>query len=169
MTQIENPGEHLVQELLWIHGILRHDLSLISALAEQVHDGRDPELIRSEIDHLQTKSPLWQLKVNCIYYCRLVHAHHTGEDIHIFPALRRADPSMEPVVDRLEADHRRVSDILDQVDDAARALVEEDTRAVRGRLVAALRLLSEHLLAHLEFEEKAISPTLRTWRSWPFF
>jgi hypothetical protein len=30
ITQTETPGEHLVQELLWIHGILRHDLGILS-------------------------------------------------------------------------------------------------------------------------------------------
>ena len=31
------------------------------------------------------RAPLWQLKVNCIYYCRLVHAHHNGEDTAYLP------------------------------------------------------------------------------------
>ena len=73
------------------------------------------------------------------------------------------------MVDRLEADHRRVSDILDEVDLAARALADEDVPAGRSRLVEALNLLSEHLLAHLEYEEESISPVLRTWRTWPFY
>lgn len=169
MNQPANPGDYLVQELLWIHGILRSDLRIVRRLAGEVLDGKNPEDIRDEIDRLQTKSPLWQLKVNCIYYCRLVHAHHNGEDAHLFPALRRSDPAMELVVDRLEADHRKVSDILDEVRVAANALVKDDGPAGRSRLVDALNLLSEHLLAHLDYEEQSISPTLRTWRTWPFF
>lgn len=168
-TRPTNPGDHLVQELLWIHGILRSDLALVRGLTQEVLDGKDPESIRGEITRLQTKSPLWQLKVNCIYYCRLVHAHHGGEDAHLFPALRRSDPSLEPVVDRLEADHRRVSDILDEVEAAVGALVKDDVPSGRSRLVDALNLLSEHLLVHLDYEEQSIAPTLRTWRSWPFF
>ena len=166
--EIGGPGDHLVQELLWIHGIIRRDLAVVRALAQDVRDGVDAESIRDEITRLETRSPLWQLRMNCLYYCRLVHAHHTGEDRHIFPALRRSDPALEPVVDRLEADHRKVSEILDEVEAEARALARDDTEAARTRLAAALTLLSEHLLVHLDFEEKSISPTLRTWRTWPF-
>jgi hypothetical protein len=168
-AQVVDPGEHLVQELLWIHGILRHDLDILSRLAVEVADGKNPEAIREEIAQLQSRSPLWQLKVNCIYYCRLVHAHHGGEDAHLFPALRRSDPAMETIVDRLEADHRRISDILDAVEVASYDLTKDDVPSARSRLVDALNLLSEHLLVHLDFEENSISPTLRSWRSWPFF
>ena len=169
MTTTEHPGEHLVAELLWIHGILRDDLALVQRLAVEVANGKDAELVREEIARLKTKSPLWQLKVNCIYYCRLVHAHHNGEDAHIFPALRRSNPALNPVVDTLEADHRKVSDILDEVESAANDLRVHEGAAGRERLVEALNLLAEHLLAHLAYEEESISPTLRTWRHWPMF
>jgi hypothetical protein len=65
---------------------------------------------------------LWRLKVSCLRYCSHVHAHHGAEDVLLFPALRAADPTIGPVVDRLEADHVRVSDLLDVV-----------TRPRRGR------------------------------------
>jgi len=163
------PGDHLVRELLWIHGILRGDLEVVRRLAGEVLDGKAPDQVREEIARLQVQSPLWQLKVNCLYYCRFVHLHHNGEDAHLFPALRRSNPALGPVVDRLEADHRKVSDILDEVEAASDELVRVDTPAGRARVVDALSLLSEHLLAHLDFEETAITPTLRRWERWPMF
>jgi iron-sulfur cluster repair protein YtfE (RIC family) len=162
-------GEHLVQELLWVHGILRSDLETVSRLADEVLDGRQPEDVRADIARLKTQSPLWQLKVNCLYYCRFVHAHHNGEDAHVFPALRRSNPALETVVDKLEADHRKVSDILDEVEQSSDDLVREDTPVRRQHVVSTLNLLTEHLLTHLDYEEEAISPTLRTWDRWPFF
>lgn len=153
---------------MWIHGIIRRDLAVVRTLAEEVVGGADAQSVRDRIEQLETRSPLWQLRMNCLYYCRLVHMHHNGEDRHVFPALRRSNPALEPVVDRLEADHRKVSDILDQVEAEARGLARDDTPDSRARLAAALTHLSEHLLAHLDYEEKSISPTLRTWRTWPF-
>src|SRR3954447_18493696 len=161
MTETESPGEHLVQELLWIHGILRADLEVVRRLAGEVLDGKAAGEVHEELSRLQTRSPLWQLKANCLYYCRFVHAHHGGEDAHIFPALRRGNPAFNPVVDKLEADHRKVSDILDEVEGAARHLLDADQPEVRQALVDALNLLSEHLLEHLAYEEESISPTLR--------
>lgn len=166
---IEDPGEHLVQELLWIHGMIRADLEVVRRLAGEVLGGKPAEDVRREVTTLQTRSPLWQLKVNCLYYCRFVHAHHNGEDAHLFPALRRSNPALGPVVDKLEADHCRVSEILDEVESGADDLVHGDTPAGRTRMVDALNTLAEHLLTHLDYEEKNISPTLRSWARWPMF
>ena len=161
------PGEGLVQELLWVHGIIRRDLETVRRLADEVMTGAPPEEITVEVARLESNSPLWRMKVNCLYYCRLVHHHHTLEDQALFPALRSANPALNPVVDRLEADHRRVADHCDEVTTAARALAREDTIPGRQRIVDALRNLDNHLLAHLSYEEEQIAPTLRTWDGWP--
>ena len=72
------------------------------------------------------------------------------------------------MVDKLEADHDRVSDLLDGVETAAQALGGAEDPAVRSRLVTALQQLSADLLAHLQYEEDHISDTLRTWPDWPW-
>ena len=86
----------------------------------------------------------------------------------LFPALRRTNPALNPVVDKLEADHARVSDLLGEVETAARELSDAEDLAARTRLTRALRQLSADLLAHLQYEEDHISDTLRTWSDWPF-
>jgi hemerythrin-like domain-containing protein len=93
--------------------------------------------------------------------------HHHGESALLFPQLRRSNPALGPVVDKLEADHGRVSDLLDDVSAAAVALAGEESDTGRKQLIAALEVLSEELLAHLDYEEENISATLRTWTSWP--
>ena len=160
-------GEAMAAELLWVHGKIRHDLSVIQQLALDVPNGLPAEQIRQEIAELQTNSPLWKLRVNCLYYCRIVHTHHRIEDALLFPALRRSNASLDPIVDRLESDHRRVSDHLDSVEQGADRLIEEDTQEDRAHLVDALNKLSDHLLAHLDFEEESILPTMRAWERWP--
>lgn len=84
----------------------------------------------------------------------------------LFPLLRQSDPALGPVVDKLEADHARVSDLLDEVSAAATALADREDAGVRKRLVTALGILSDDLLEHLQYEEDNISGTLRTWTSW---
>ncbi len=85
----------------------------------------------------------------------------------LFPALREANPALNPVVDKLEADHAHVSDLLDEVEAASDKLGEAAEPAARERLVTALRTLSDDLLAHLQYEEEQISGTLATWTRWP--
>jgi len=167
VTDAPKPGRHLLDELLWVHEHIRHDLAICEELARRVADGLAPEEVRAEIRSLQTNGPLWKLRVHCLYYCRFVHAHHNLEDIAIFPGLRAHDAALAPVVDKLEADHRSVSDQLDEVEAAADALLAEDAVDARARVATALGELAAGLLAHLTYEEEAIGPTILEWEGWP--
>jgi hypothetical protein len=163
-----NPrGDALVAELKWIHDMIRHDLGVVRQMAAEAEAGQPASTIRSTIRSLASGSPLWQLKVNCLQHCQVVHSHHHLESIALFPELRRADPELGPVVDKLEADHVHVSGLLDEVEAAARELGPPAGPGARARLVAALHTLSRDLLAHLQYEEEHISGTLRTWTRWP--
>jgi len=152
-------GEALFRELQWVHGMVRRDLATVERLAQDVADGLPAADVRAALDELQTNGPLWQLRVNCLAYCRFVHSHHRAEDVMLFPALRARNPVVGPVIDRLEADHRRVSDLLDAVEAAADALDADDARA---RVVLTLEELHVHLLEHLDYEEREAGPTIRS-------
>jgi hypothetical protein len=167
MTEFEadNPetaqGRAMFQELLYIHGAIRHDLGVVERLAGGVMAGLPADQVESEIADLKTNGPLWQLKVNCLRYCRFVHLHHRVEDVAFFPSLRAANPAIAPVVDKLEADHRAVSELLDEVEAAAAVLSSDDCDASRGRVADGLEALARELLAHLDYEELHAGPTIR--------
>jgi hypothetical protein len=154
-------GRALFEELLWVHGVLRRDLDTVERLARAVADGMSGDALASELRELKVSGPLWQLKVNCLHYCRFVHSHHRAEDVLLFPTLRAADPAAGPVVDRLEADHRRVSDLLDAVEAAAERLTAEGADGARAAVVLALAELHGHLLDHLDYEEQHGGPVMR--------
>ncbi|WP_181727288.1 hemerythrin domain-containing protein [Streptomyces sp. PT12] len=156
-------GEALVTELRWIHDMIRRDLGTVLRLADEVTAGASADEISRGLASLAAQGPLWQLKINCLRHCRFVHSHHGIESASLFPALRAANPALGPVIDRLEADHRTVSDVLDAVEAEAAGLGGPDEPAVRGRLAAALRRLADELLPHLEYEEEHISGTLATF------
>lgn len=160
-----NPrGEAMVAELRWVHDMIRQDLAMIQQLAADTAAGQPASTIRRGLQALASASPIWQLKAGCLRHCRFVHAHHSHESYLLFPALRQANPALNPVVDKLEADHQHVSTLLDEVEAAVQLLGEE---TARGRLIAALGALSTDLLAHLAFEEEHIASTLRTFTRWP--
>src|ERR1700729_2282508 len=142
-------GEAMVAELKWVHDMIRRDLRTVRQMAADAAAGREAGEIRAGIRSLAASGPLWQLKAGCLHYCRFVHSHHHAESVLLFPALRRANPALNPVVDKLEADHAHVSDLLDEVEAASHQLGEAGAPAARERLVTALRTLSEDLLAHL--------------------
>ena len=127
-------GEAFFQELLWVHGMIRQDLETVRELAAQVAGGLAPGEVEAQVASLAANGPLWALKVNCLHYCRFVHGHHRLEDVALFPALREADPDLAPLVDRLEGDHRRVAEQLDEVEAAVGRAQRRRRRAgARGR------------------------------------
>jgi uncharacterized membrane protein YccC len=157
----------MAAELKWVHDMIRHDLGVIRQMAADTEAGQPAGAIRGAIQSLASGSAVWQLKVSCLQHCRFVHSHHTHESILLFPALRQSNPALNAVVDKLEADHAHISDLLDEVEAASDRLGQAGEPAIRERLATALRTLSDDLLAHLQYEEEHISGTLRTWTRWP--
>jgi hypothetical protein len=169
----DSRGEAMVAELRWVHDMIRRDLLTVRRLAAQAEAGLPAAAVAAGLRTLAATGPLWQLRVNCLQYCRFVHHHHLAESALLFPALRAASPALSPVVDKLEADHARVSVLLDDVTAAAGELSGaagasgDADPAARQRLVAALRVLSDELLAHLAYEEENVADTMRGMTGWP--
>jgi hypothetical protein len=161
------PKEGMFRELLYIHSLLRRDLKTVRRLAADTRNGLAPEAILEEIRDLETNSPLWRLKFGCMYYCRFVHSHHTLEDAALFPMVRKQDPSLGKIVDRLEEDHLTVHHITERIAVLADEVPTDVSGASRVDLVEALTELEEQLLAHLSLEEASIGPMLSTWDHWP--
>ena len=160
-------GEALYQDLLWVHGLLRQDLATVERLAVEVAAGSPAEEVVAGVRALETAGPLWRLRASCLHYCRFVHHHHRLEDRALFPELRRVNPALGPVVDRLQEDHRRVAGLLENVEAAAGALDGADTPATRTAVAEALEALAAHLLVHLEArggEHRRDAPSLGTVR-----
>jgi hemerythrin-like domain-containing protein len=99
--------------------------------------------------------------VSCLHYCCFVQAHHNAEDREFFDELEETNPAIGPVVDRLKADHRAVSDYLDAVEAGTRALREDDRHDARRAVADSLEELKEHLLTHLDYEELNVATTVR--------
>jgi hemerythrin-like domain-containing protein len=157
-THAAVPGEALVRQLKWAHDLIRRDLATVRALAEAVTGGLPAQ---------DAQAVLRSLRIDCVRQCQMIHLHHSLETADLFPALRRSNPALGPVVDKLEADHRDVSVHLAAVEAASEELAQDPGAEVRHRLVQALQALAADLLTHLDFEEEQISPTLRTWDRWP--
>jgi hemerythrin HHE cation binding domain-containing protein len=161
-----NPlGEQLVDELRWVHGILRDNLAIIRSIVDRINGGAPAQQIKDEIDDFAATGAVWTLRINCLRYCSLVHAHHSGEDTHFFPGLRRANPDLCPVIDKLEADYLAISHYLDDVEASAKLILQDES--ARVDLAGALNALADHLLTHLDYEETNLNPTLRRLTAWP--
>ncbi|HEY2519738.1 MAG TPA: LLM class flavin-dependent oxidoreductase [Streptosporangiaceae bacterium] len=147
-------GQHLVD----VHDHLRGELDQIYDLIDQVAAGTlDAGAARSAINEMTMRQNNWTLGTYCESYCRVVTVHHTIEDQSMFPYLRRRDPRLDPVIDRLQAEHRVIHDVLDGVDQALVAFVAAGggAEALTG-LRDSADLLSDSLRSHLAYEEREL-------------
>jgi alkanesulfonate monooxygenase SsuD/methylene tetrahydromethanopterin reductase-like flavin-dependent oxidoreductase (luciferase family)/hemerythrin-like domain-containing protein len=148
---VSGDGDHLVA----IHDHLRTELAQVRDLVRQVERGHvDVGDARSMINTMTMRQNSWTLGTYCESYCRVVTTHHTIEDVNMFPRLVHADPSLAPVVERLEREHHEVAAVLEDVDRALVAMVSTDGGVDDVR--RAVGTLSDVLLAHLAYEESQL-------------
>lgn len=90
----------------------------------------------------------------CATYCTLVTQHHWGEDVEIFPRLRRGDDALAPVLDRLEEEHIVIHRLLDEIDATLVRIVTG--HAGPADLGLVVDRLTDALLSHLSYEEREL-------------
>ncbi|GAV37608.1 LLM class flavin-dependent oxidoreductase [Streptomyces acidiscabies] len=158
----QEPARNLVAA----HDQLRADLDRLGEVVRQVlDDALDPGEARSEIQRLSLRQNAWTLGAYCASYCRVTTVHHTREDEDLFPHLRRSDPRLGAVLDRLTEEHHAIQGVIERLDRALVAFVREegDGEALR----AATDLLADTLLSHLAYEERElIEPMARFGTGW---
>jgi hypothetical protein len=151
-AQLAAPG-HLVQ----IHDHLRAELDRVQELVAEVRRGLlSAGEARAGIHAMTLRQNNWTLGAYCQSYCGFVNGHHTLEDASVFPHLRRAEPALGPVVDRLHEEHRVIHHLLDALDRALVDLVRDGDASSLEALARTLDLLADRLRSHLAYEEREL-------------
>ncbi|MBB5782995.1 LLM class flavin-dependent oxidoreductase [Nonomuraea jabiensis] len=144
-------GRHLID----VHDHLRGELAQLRDLIDQVASGAiDAGTARSHINTMTMRQNNWTLGAYCESYCRLVTMHHTAEDAMVFPHLRRSEPALAPVLDRLQEEHHAIHKIIERVDRALVSFVGDPDGL--GHLRETVDLLTDSLLSHLSYEEREL-------------
>jgi alkanesulfonate monooxygenase SsuD/methylene tetrahydromethanopterin reductase-like flavin-dependent oxidoreductase (luciferase family) len=156
------PNASVPRHLVDIHDHLRAELATVRDLVDQVRRGAvTVGAARSVINTMTMRQNNWTLGAYCESYCRIVTGHHTLEDHSVFTHLRRREPDLGAVLDRLQEEHLVIHDVLEQVDDALVGLVGApsygaDATAAIDELQRALDLLTDTLFSHLAYEEREL-------------
>ncbi|MBA2956673.1 LLM class flavin-dependent oxidoreductase [Nocardioides sp. CGMCC 1.13656] len=151
--EVAGMGRHLVD----VHDHLRAELAQVFDVIGQVEAGSlDAGRARGVINEMTMRQNDWTMGAYCQSYCRLVATHHTIESSSMFPHLRASDPSLAPVLDRLDEEHHTIHGLLEEVDRALVAVVAgSDSDGLPG-LRAAVDRLAEALTGHLSYEEEQL-------------
>jgi hemerythrin-like domain-containing protein len=107
----------------------------------------------------------WTLGAYCAAYCSMITQHHGLEDRAVFPHLRRADPGLVPVIDRLEQEHVIIHEVVEDVDRALVRLVGKPDDFTE--LTEAVDALTGTLQSHLAYEEQQITEPLSRFGFFP--
>jgi hypothetical protein len=155
-------GLHLVE----VHDHLRGELSTVRDIARQVIDG----LLavgdaRSAINVMTMRQNDWTLGAYCASYCRIVTQHHSLEDAQVFPHLRRSDEGLAAVIDRLEAEHLVIHEVLEELDAALVRFIRDSSDSAQLR--EAVDVLTDTLLSHLAYEEQQLVEPLARYGFFP--
>ncbi|HEY2791742.1 MAG TPA: LLM class flavin-dependent oxidoreductase [Micromonosporaceae bacterium] len=148
------------RDLIAVHDHLRQELASLYDMVDEVESGHlGVAAARSNLNEMTLRQNNWTLGAYCESYCRVVTMHHTIEDASVFPHLRRTDPRLAPVLDRLSEEHHIIHGAIDGVDRALVGLVEGgDVKDLR----TAVDLLAETLRSHLTYEEdELVEPLTR--------
>jgi hypothetical protein len=155
---LHGAGQHLVD----VHDGLRAELSQIRDVLAQVRQGHlSVGQARSTVNTMTLRQNSWTLGAYCEAYCGFVTGHHTLEDRSMFPHLRRSEPGLGPVLDRLEQEHEAIHGVLEEFDRALVRLVTDDGTGRSGEAALdevqrVVDQLSETLLDHLAYEEEQL-------------
>ena len=84
-----------------------------------------PSRARSALNTMTLRQNNWTLGAYCAAYCTIVTQHHGLEDGAVFPHLRRSDPGLGPVLDRLAEEHVIIHEVVEGVDRSLVALLND--------------------------------------------
>jgi hypothetical protein len=126
------------------HAALRRDLErAIGSLTEMTH--ATPAQRTALAEHLDL-------------VLDLLHHHHTGEDIGLWPLVRQRAPDLGSQLDMMEAEHASVASAIVSTRTATRQYAASTDLSAARRLREALVELSGVLLPHLDHEETEVMP-----------
>ncbi|MFD0374307.1 hemerythrin domain-containing protein [Streptomyces sp. NPDC127112] len=144
-NEVSDPTVHpYTREMAMIHQVFRRESRL---LAELVQDVRAADTARARI-----------LAEHWRQYTVGLHAHHTGEDEMLWPVLLpHLDLDAEQVL-AMEAQHRELTEGMDEVQVHMDRWQARALPADRDELAEALRRHHRQLCAHLDEEERQVMP-----------
>ena len=160
-TVYSQRGQLTASMLVEVHDMLRAELAELRAALAKVERGESSAAdARSLVQGLTMSQHDWSVGAYCARYCRLVTHHHSIETSMVFPHLRSADPELAPVVDRLQEEHVVIHGVIESVDRALVAFMNDEADVVPVR--EAVDVLTDTLVSHLSYEEhQLIEPLAR--------
>ncbi|MYY13449.1 hypothetical protein GT204_32390 [Streptomyces sp. SID4919] len=154
-TGTTRQGRDEARRLIDVHNHYRRELAQVRDLLRQVRKGgATVDRARGRVNALALATADGGFSEICRAACRSLTEHHRLEDRGVFPHLRRSRRDLQPVLDRLDEEHRTIHSLLTDVD---RALVHlARNPGDHGPVTKAIDLLTDTVLSHFAYEEREL-------------
>ncbi len=135
------------RDMVVVHDMFRRQFSAIPDLVGDVPDG-DAVQVAIVADHV-------------VWMTTFLHAHHEGEDLHVWPTLlERVPTEVDPLVYTMEAQHEGLARALDDLAATADAWRASSAAADRDAVVRTSTDLLLRIAEHLDLEEREVLPLI---------
>jgi hypothetical protein len=131
-----------------------HDMLLVHRVFRREF-GRMPGLIRAAAGNTKRSAVVGAYASEIVH---VLHVHHHGEDIHLYPLLEQRVSFEQELVDRMEAQHKEVSDHLDAIEADLTVWSSSADAGVGERIASRIEQMMPTLDIHLAEEEDLILP-----------
>ena len=138
---VEFPFTH---EMVVVHRMFRRESSLAPTLVLGVAPG-DSAQARRVVDGITSM-------------LGVLHHHHTGEDLFLWPLLRERAPEQAALLDEMEAQHAQIDPLIEQAEALGATWAADPTAETAQHYADVLTAFHESLVAHLDQEESDILP-----------
>jgi hypothetical protein len=136
-----------VTEMYGIHDCLRHEFARLPLTVKATAEG---DSRRAGV-----------LGRHTLLMTRVLHAHHEGEDLLVWPLLEERAPEHGEIVTVMEEQHERMQAAVATASEQATAWMENPGVQERAALHTTLIALEREVLHHLALEEQEVLPLIR--------
>lgn len=149
------------RRLALFHEMHLREMSRVNRAMSQVFAGDGTaEGLLVTINSMQMVSNMRQLGNLCGATCQMLTSHHSIEDHYVFPSLLGHSEGLNRVVERLQAEHRIIHDLLERLEGAAVAMIKNPGTQTANALRSAFKQLERFVISHFGYEQTELEEAL---------
>ncbi len=152
------------RRLALIHDMHLRQLAAVRNVMEQVAAGQaSTKRLNEAVSSIQMTHNYRQFGALCGQECAVLTSHHTIEDESIFPALSGCDEGLQSVIERLIVEHGVIHELLEQLQAAARQLVDRPADEAFARVQKHFSRIESAVRSHFGYEQEELADALGYW------
>ena len=147
--------------LALIHAYHLQEMAHVRTVLDQVGAGQSaPAEAGKAASSLDMLTNMRQFGALCGHECQNLNAHHSIEDFSVFPELEGKTAGLDKVVQRLREEHEVIHSILEEMEEAAIAVLQMPGPSSFAKLREVFETLEPLVHSHFGYEQTELEEAL---------